>query len=308
MVNNELAPDSPARRLLTLFLSGRCEATLREYGRGLRQFGIWLGPVAPEVAIERLLSGGQGEATRLILQYQAAMTERGLAPTTTNALLTPIRSVLRMARATGIIQWAVDIPQLRVTPYRDTRGPGTEAVKQMISVVYLSRDKAILRLLYDLALRTIEVVRLDVDDYREDRLMVMGKGRRECVALTMPDPTRLALKNWLADRGSGPGPLFTSLDPVHSGNRLTGRSIRRIVWEAGVAAGIPNAHPHQLRHSSITAALDLTGGDVRSVQRFSRHRDLRTLVIYDDSRRDDAGRIAAMVAEGTLTSSPVVMP
>jgi len=51
-----------------------------------------------------------------------------------------------------------------------------------------------------------------------------------------------------------------------------------------------------LRHAAITEALDITRGDVRAVQKFSRHRDLRTLTVYDDNRRDLAGEVAKLVA------------
>lgn len=39
-----------------------------------------------------------------------------------------------------------------------------------------------------------------------------------------------------------------------------------------------------------------TGGDVRRVQKFFRHRHLRTLTVYDDNRQDFAGEVAALVA------------
>jgi integrase/recombinase XerC len=35
---------------------------------------------------------------------------------------------------------------------------------------------------------------------------------------------------------------------------------------------------------------------VRRVQKFSRHRDLRTLTLYDDNRQDMAGEVAALIA------------
>ncbi len=44
------------------------------------------------------------------------------------------------------------------------------------------------------------------------------------------------------------------------------------------------------------AAREVTGGDVRKVQRFSRHRDLQTLVVYDDNRVDLAGEVSKLVA------------
>ena len=44
--------------------------------------------------------------------------------------------------------------------------------------------------------------------------------------------------------------------------------------------------PHRVRHSSITAALEATGGDVRRVQKLSRHSSLNTLMLYDDARKN----------------------
>jgi hypothetical protein len=39
---------------------------------------------------------------------------------------------------------------------------------------------------------------------------------------------------------------------------------------------------------------------VRAVQRFSRHRDLNVLCVYDDARRDLAGEISKLVAKHTI--------
>ena len=38
--------------------------------------------------------------------------------------------------------------------------------------------------------------------------------------------------------------------------------------------------PHRIRHSVITAALGATDGDVRKVQKLSRHKNLNTLMVY----------------------------
>src|SRR5439155_20366744 len=155
-----------------------------------------------------------------------------------------------------------------------------------------------LRLLFDLGLRRSEVVRLDRADW--DRaagtLAVLGKGRTAKVALTLPPPTQAALERWLAVRGQEPGPLFRSLDRARKGSgRLTGAGLYALVRRLGQQAGL-KVWPHGLRHAAITEALDRTGGDVRAVQRFSRHRDLKTLQRYDDNRADLAGDVARRVA------------
>jgi len=54
-----------------------------------------------------------------------------------------------------------------------------------------------------------------------------------------------------------------------------------------------------LRHAAITDALELTGGDVRAVRHYSRHKDVRTLLVYDDNRADVAGELARRVAAAT---------
>lgn len=96
------------------------------------------------------------------------------------------------------------------------------------------------------------------------------------------------------DGGEDPGPLFPSLDRAKRGGRLSSTSVYRMVRALGAAVGLA-VRPHGLRHTAITAALDLTG-DLRAVQRFSRHRDVRVLTRYDDNRADLGGDVARRVA------------
>jgi integrase/recombinase XerC len=92
--------------------------------------------------------------------------------------------------------------------------------------------------------------------------------------------------------------LFVGLDRGSTSGRLDPSNVWRIVRETGQRAGLSRpTRPHGLRHQGITRALDLAGGDVRRVQRFSRHAKLETLLRYDDARRDDAGAIARMLGE-----------
>ena len=87
-----------------------------------------------------------------------------------------------------------------------------------------------------------------------------------------------------------------SPDRAVKGGRLTGRLVARILGDAGERAGVGRVRPHGLRHTSITAALD-AGADIRTVQKHSRHRDIRTLTLYDDNRTDMAGQVATLVSQ-----------
>jgi integrase/recombinase XerC len=55
--------------------------------------------------------------------------------------------------------------------------------------------------------------------------------------------------------------------------------------------------PHRIRHSSITHALDSTSGDVRMVQKLSRHKKIETVMIYDDNRTNVQGELSELLSE-----------
>jgi len=229
--------------------------------------------------------------------------DRSLAAATVNRRLAAVRSLVRLARTLGMVPWTLEVPSVKAEAYRDTAGPGTAAVRRILADLQAqdgpkaARDLALVRLLFDLGLRRGEVVSIDRVDLDLDRgvVHVLGKGRTAREPVSLPAPTREALVAWLAHRGDEDGPLFASFDRRTGGGRLTGTSLYRVVRAAGRRAGV-EVRPHGLRHAAITAALDLTGGDVRKVQRFSRHRDLRVLNRYDDNRADLGGEVAALVA------------
>ena len=165
------------------------------------------------------------------------------------------------------------------------------------------RDLALLLLLHDHGLRRGEAAALDLADVDPEAgtVAVLGKGRDEKVLVTLNPPAVEALAGWNAARGDWPGPLFVRLDraagPGRPG-RLDPGSIARIVHGLGRRAGVAcGTHPHGLRHQGITRALDLAGGDVRRVRKFSRHAKPETLLRYDDNRRDDAGALARLLGD-----------
>jgi len=143
------------------------------------------------------------------------------------------------------------------------------------------RDFAILRLLYDLALRRGEVVALDlVDiDINNKTIKIIGKGRSEKETLSLPQPTLDAIRSWIDVRGDDPGPLFVNFDRAGKGERLTGTAVYQIVHSLGIQVGV-ETRPHGIRHSSISACV--AQFPLPDVQRFSRHKKLETLAVYLD--------------------------
>lgn len=298
---------SAVGRLVDAFLAGRSPQTLRAYRADLADFAHFAGVPSVEAIPSVLLTAGQGGANELALCYRAHLArERGLAPATVNRRLAALRSLVKLARTIGVVPWSLDVEGVRAESYRDTRGPGKEGFTKLLEALAGRqdakglRDRALIRLLFDLGLRRAEACRLDAEDLdeRAGTVAVLGKGRAQKVRLTLPEPTRAALAAWLDVRGRQAGPLLVSLDRARKGDgRLSGSAVWQIVRQLGRAAGVGVVRPHGLRHAAITAALDVTKGDVRAVQRFSRHKNLQTLLRYDDARQDLAGDVARKVAE-----------
>ena len=301
--------------LTSEFLSRRSAQTRRAYEDDLRAFASFIGVGSPSAALQTLVTLKQGQANALALSYKNHLIESGLSPATVNRRLATLRSAIKLANQLGLVNWKITIENEKAESYRDTTGPGRDGFRALLewaenqrNVTRATRDVAILRLLYDLALRRGEVVSLDLSDYdAENRTVaVLGKGRATRTLLTLPEPTEAALRCWIEVRGNHAGPLFTNCDRAGKGqlnqSRLTGRAVHYLVQQLGRKAGL-SVRPHGLRHAAITEALDLTRGDVRSAQRYSRHRNLQTLMVYDDNRRDLAGEVARMVAATVTTQS-----
>lgn len=301
-----------ARELVGAFLAGRNAQTFAAYRADLEDFRGFLvrsSRLAPSASADEaarlLLSRGHGAANGVALAYRADLLERAFAAATVNRRLAALRSVVKLAGTLGIVPWKLEVAAVEAQGYRDTRGPGADGVRRMLDALderldaKARRDRALVRLLFDLALRRAEAVRLDLEDLdlEAGTVEVLGKKRTQKERLTLPASTRASLVDWLAVRGTAPGPLFVNFDRAGKGRRLTGRSVARVVEALGEKAKLSRAvRPHGLRHAAITEALERTNGNLRLVQRFSRHRDARVLAVYDDNRADLGGDVARLVA------------
>jgi len=294
-----------AAQLIALWLAdNKSETTRQTYTAALEDFAGFAGTVTTAEAVARLLAAGKGPCTAVLTTYRSDLTDRrGLAPNSVNLRVAAIRSLLTKAYDLDLISWLVRVRGIKAATMRDTRGPGCDVVNQMYDQIRNrddrkgARDRAIVRLLWDLGLRRMEIVGLDLEhlDIEKNCVWVRGKGKRERSWISLPDETRAALSAWLEARGPAPGPLFICLSNRDRGRRLTGHSIHRVVSLLGKKIG-RRVWPHSFRHSAITTALDETGGNVRDVRLFSRHSDLATLVRYDDARQDRGGSVAQLVA------------
>jgi integrase/recombinase XerC len=213
----------------------------------------------------RFLSLQQPEAVYTVLQYRQLLIEAKLAPSTINVRLSALKSFVDYARQVEQCSFNLaDVACLKVENYGDTTGIAVAGFKQMLQIPDRStikgiRDYAILRLLWDNALRRNEICSLDVGDFDPSgRLAILGKGKIQKCQIDLSPATTIAIAQWLAARGDyrQEDPLFTSLDRRSKGHRLDGSTIYRLVREFSASAGIDKVvSPHRIRHSAITAKI-----------------------------------------------------
>lgn len=315
VTSTSLVPLSVPPGLFELWLASHGANTRRVYAIAVRDFASYVYQDADgrrdrarrnaqgyvDAALGRLLAG-RGTANALALMWRTDLQKRKMANNTINRSLSALRSLVTHARTLALVEWALEVPSLVRILYRDTRGPGSSAVKRMLVAVEqgpsAARDRALLWCLYGMALRCSEVAQLDLADVDlEGKILhVIGKGDDgQKSPVPMPVVLVAALRQWIEVRGACAGPLFLNCDRGRkTPTRLSRWGIAAVVRIAGNAAGV-RCRPHGLRHTAITEALIATKGDLTKVAAFSRHSDFRTLKIYDDRRRAAGAEVAELV-------------
>ena len=173
------------------------------------------------------------------------------------------------------------------------------------STVQGLRDYAIIALMITGGLRTIEVSRANIEDLTimGDRsiLYVQGKGHNERAEYINISPeVEDAIRDYLKARKETDGkqPLFTSLSNNSKGDRMTTRSISRLVKNAFINAGYNSEKltAHSTRHTAVTLAL-MGGESLEVVQQFARHANITTTQIYAHNLERANNKCSAVIAK-----------
>ena len=160
----------------------------------------------------------------------------------------------------------------------------TEHMRNLPCTPQNDRLKAILSLLSMQGLREIEVVRLDVKDIDVAGRVafIHGKGKDDKEAVYLHPESITALKSYMKSNKIADRALFVSLSNNSVRKRLTTRGLRSIVSTKLNELGIEKA-VHGFRHYFTTKLINVYKGDLLEVSRFTRHRGLEMLQVYNDN-------------------------
>ncbi len=259
---------------------GRADNTVANYAVDLAQFAEYLDAV------------GISEPTAIDMPclrgFLRELSGFGFSKSSIARKLSSLRGFVRFLAERGVLERDVgaglrgpkqDASLPRALAYEDVErllDAGAEGSKKPL------RDALILELLYGSGLRVHELVSLDWDDVDipERWLRVKGKGAKERM-VPFGGGVRDLLRRWRDDahaKGNaveGDAPLLYGV----GAERLTERTVHRLVTGTARKLGLSGVTPHTLRHSFATHMLE-RGAPLRVIQELLGHESLATTQRY----------------------------
>lgn len=257
----------------------------KQYENSLKRYFAWVDTKGYEL----------NNMTRIeILEYKQDLLKTGMSSLTVGAYLCACRKFYEYAEGMKLypnIAKGVKSPKRKQAFKKSalTIDQGKELMKYFKT--RSPRDYAIINLLLRTGLRTIEVIRANVEDIKiksgQRVLMVQGKGwddRDAFVCLT--DTCFKAITDYLLTRGKvmGSEPLFCCESNNNQSGRLTPNTISYIA-KAGLRAINLNDRSltaHSLRHTCAVNILR-SGGSLQDCQNVLRHLSSVTTQLYVSS-------------------------
>jgi integrase/recombinase XerC/integrase/recombinase XerD len=252
------------------------------YRRTLKQYFTWIDRknyLLSEIARPQLL------------EYKDELLLSGMSSLTVGSYITSVRRFYEWAEAN---KYYPNVAKGIKTPKRKQQFKKQPLLPEQATALLsyyqdkALRDYAIINLLLRTGLRTIEVIRANVEDITfkgsQRVLLVHGKGRDErdnFVLLT--EKAYQPIAEYLATRGkvNNSEPLFTSSSNNSKGERLTTRTISYVAKEGLKAIGLDERSftAHSLRHTTAVNILR-GGGSLEQAQFTLRHSNPATTQIY----------------------------
>jgi integrase/recombinase XerC len=235
---------------------------------------------------KHLLKDWRAVDSQYIRTFAAHSHAQGLAPKSIQRRLSAVR---------GFFEFLVRERRLKSNPAYDVRAPkahrrlpetlDADQMARLLEVpagdVFVTRDRAIMELLYSSGLRLAELVGLNLEglDLRDRTVRVLGKGNKTRIVPVGTEATQ-ALTQWLKERAAIAKQDETALFVGRSGQRLGRRAVQtRVAYWARRQGVSVRVYPHLFRHSFASHILE-SGGDLRGVQELLGHADISTTQIY----------------------------
>lgn len=293
----EIIAKPPARFVGTAFSSLDITETTRDEYRA--RLGNFLKFVA--------MNGISAQSYLQYKQHLAGRVDIGVAAK--NKYLVSAKAYLKELHRNGVlpVDITANVKTFKQSKKHKRNGLTQEEVERLTdwlhneidpTMPYNTRLRALVCLLLLQGLRQIEVSRLNWKDVdlRNGLLFVRGKGRDDKEPVYLHPQTSNALLAYLGTNdiirtGTNgkeiDGPLFVSISNSSRGQRLNPKGIRAIIVPVLRTLGIQKS-VHGFRHYFTTALIRHYEGHLLQVARYTRHRNLEMLQVYNDAIQFEA--------------------
>lgn len=249
--------------LIQSYFPEKSPGTRKAYAADLDTFSSYLGTKTAKEALELLFSLPQNRANLVVLHYKAEIDNSGMKASSINRKLSALRSVVREANRMDKIPWTLEVANEKIETEATDISLAKTDIQKLIQAarfqknpVKSARDVAIIRLMFDLALKRGCLVRLQMDDidFENRSLKVKPDHCSEIRSKFIPAVTEKALRSWIACRGDEPGMVFLNVDRAGKGKGISSTSIYRIVQNLGKKLGM-KVTPDDIRKAAIAEAV-----------------------------------------------------
>jgi integrase len=228
------------------------------------------------------------------LDFKRALQERAdYSVATKNKYLTTARVFLKELSRLGYLQNDItaNIKGFSQNKKHKREGLNDKEMETLINKMQLlgdtpqnARIKAILTLLALQGLRQVEITRLEVKDLDlvNKTAFILGKGQDDKELVYLHPYTAKALKDYVSTNKVRDGALFVSQSNNSKNKRLTTRALRGFVKKVLTDLSIDKT-THGFRHFFTTTLIKNYKGDLLEVARYTRHKSLETLQVYNDN-------------------------
>lgn len=233
--------------------------------------------------------------------FAAHSHSKGLAPRSIQRRLSAVRSFFEFLVRESVVpqqgqrRQSADTAKIKTNPAHEVRAPkaqrrlpetlDADQMGRLLEIpagdIFVTRDRAIMELLYSSGLRLAELVSLDVSrlNLADRTVHVVGKGNKERIVPVGKEAAN-ALTQWLKERVSIAKSGAMALFVGRGGERLGRRAVQtRVAYWARRQGVSMRVYPHLFRHSFASHLLE-SGGDLRGVQELLGHADIATTQIY----------------------------
>lgn len=271
--NKDLQVETLIKRFLSYL--DVSDNTVKTYNVGLVQFN------------EYLKQNNIKEPTRDdIIQFREQLKKQH-KPNTINAYLIAIRNFYSWLEYEGITKdISKKVKGIKLERKHLKRGLSQEEIKKVLDVCKDTREELMIKLMITCALRINEVRNIRLEDFYDDKgivmLKVLGKARSGLKQDSVKIDDRIfELIKKYCEEYKVTDYLFYSTSNNNNGNMMTTTAFRLIVNGLFKKANLDmeKLSPHSTRHTSVELALE-SGIPIQEVSEFVRHKSINTTMIY----------------------------